>query len=92
MRLFLYGDLQQNTKDKYIMALYIEIKKKKKFFLLRWKLKCRRLLVRKKNVVITKLSLHKPNMHKQDNDNDSKVEEIEHYSSGKLFTDSQIQI
>lgn len=60
-----YGDIQGNTDNKHNVALYIQIEKKKVFFA-KLQTKVQNPEWKEVNVLVTKLSLHNSNKHKQE--------------------------
>ena len=86
MQLFVfYGDMQGNTDNRQNMALYIRIEKKKEFFLLSCKPKCRNPCGRTKMSLLRNYLLTNQTNTNKNNNNDTEVEKIKHDSSGKLF-------
>ena len=60
-----YGDMLGNTENRQIVALYIQIEKKKKFFA-KQQTKAQKPVWKEETVVVMKLSPHKSNKHKQE--------------------------
>lgn len=60
-----YGDIQGNTDNKHNVALCIQIEKKKSFFA-KLQTKVQNPEWKEVNVLVTKLSLHNSNKHKQE--------------------------